>query len=63
MPFDHDLRRRPLREPFGVLPEGAPRIVAQIGLVVVEEGVGERMLGIQIAERRLVEEFLRSRRV
>ena len=50
MPRDADARLRPFQQPRRILTERRTRVVAQRGLVVVEERVGERAFGIQLVE-------------
>ena len=51
VPLDSDGRLTPFRQPPGLLLEGRLGIVTQRGLVVIEEGVGERVFGIQFVKR------------
>src|SRR5581483_657877 len=62
VPLDEDARRRPPRQPGRIALERRAAVLAQHVLVVVEEDVAQRALGVQLVERLAAEQLLLAER-
>src|SRR5262249_11447828 len=62
VPFERDRRARPPLQPVGVLLQRRARVFADLGLVEIEEDVGERPFRVQLIHRLAREDLVFAER-